>query len=167
MTKEILALVKRWRKDLAFEAGDVLEIGSYNVNGTIRDCFKDAKSYLGVDQEAGPDVDLVLDAKMLWTPRVLPKEQYDTVICCEMLEHCSDPLRVVRGMASIVRSGGHMLITSPAYGFPVHRHPRDYFRFGEDTYRDIFFNGFQLLRLEQAVEQQTGYACWCALGCRP
>lgn len=38
---------------------DIIEFGSYNVNGTIRDYFKNYKRYIGVDWRSGPCVDVV------------------------------------------------------------------------------------------------------------
>lgn len=38
---------------------EILEFGSYNINGTIRDHFKDSKKYIGIDWRPGPCVDLV------------------------------------------------------------------------------------------------------------
>jgi hypothetical protein len=42
----------------AFTGVSVLEVGSLNINGTVRDFF-DAKEYVGVDLIEGPGVDRV------------------------------------------------------------------------------------------------------------
>ena len=41
-----------------FSEVDVLEIGSLDINGSIRGLF-DAKTYIGVDLDNGPSVDVV------------------------------------------------------------------------------------------------------------
>jgi hypothetical protein len=41
------------------EGARVLEMGSYNVNGSVRDMFALAGRYVGVDLVEGPGVDLV------------------------------------------------------------------------------------------------------------
>ena len=41
--------------------GDVWEVGSRNINGTVRHLFGDADSWTGVDLIDGPDVDIVGD----------------------------------------------------------------------------------------------------------
>ena len=161
MTKEIIQLIHRWRTEVKFEPGTVLEVGSYNVNGTIRECFRDATRYIGIDQSPGPGVDQVLPAELIINQ--FKQQEFDTVLCCEMLEHCVNPVDIVQQMIWVLKPKGHLLITSPDYNFPVHRHPKDYWRIGEDTYRDIFFKDFELLRLDVAREH-TGYQCICALG---
>ena len=37
----------------------ILEIGSYDVNGNIREMFKGAAEYVGVDLVSGPNVDVI------------------------------------------------------------------------------------------------------------
>ena len=44
----------------------VLEIGSLDINGSVRPLFEDAEYYLGIDMQEGPGVDLV--AKMTISP---------------------------------------------------------------------------------------------------
>ena len=39
----------------------ILEIGSYNVNGKVRDLFLGSVKYIGIDLQEGPDVDIVMD----------------------------------------------------------------------------------------------------------
>jgi len=38
---------------------NILEFGSYNINGTIRDYFNSHKIYIGIDWRSGPCVDVV------------------------------------------------------------------------------------------------------------
>jgi cyclopropane fatty-acyl-phospholipid synthase-like methyltransferase len=59
----------------------VLEVGSLNINGTVRVFFENC-DYVGVDLSEGKDVDII--------GRVhnLPLEKdFDTVISCECFEH--------------------------------------------------------------------------------
>jgi hypothetical protein len=61
----------------------VLEIGAYDVNGSVRDLFRSASSYVGVDLQEGPGVDLVgfgheIDHPDGW---------YDITISSESFEH--------------------------------------------------------------------------------
>ena len=46
-----------------------------------------------------------------------------------------------------LKTGGHLIITTPTFGFPLHRFPKDYWRFGEDAFREVFFAGFEILNL--------------------
>ena len=66
----------------AFTNKKVLEIGSLNINGSVRQFFTDC-DYLGVDLGPGADVDLVCNGhEVLFADR-----SFDTVISCECLEH--------------------------------------------------------------------------------
>src|SRR3990167_11240181 len=63
----------------------VLEIGSLDVNGGVRDLFSEAQSYLGIDRIPGPGVDLQMDAHDLSHQTLRGK--IDDVVCLETLEH--------------------------------------------------------------------------------
>jgi hypothetical protein len=65
-------------------AGDikVLEYGSYNINGSVRDYFGSVQKYIGIDWRVGPGVDLVSLAHNVDLP-----ECFDTVISASLLEH--------------------------------------------------------------------------------
>lgn len=69
-----------------FDGANVLEIGAYDVNGTARDHFKDAKRYVGVDHTAGPGVDVVCEA----TKTTFKEGEFDTLVYLSVFEH--DPL---------------------------------------------------------------------------
>ena len=65
-----------------FHGKRVLEIGSLNINGTVRDYFDDC-FYVGVDIADGPGVDIV----SLGHELDFPDETFDVVISCECMEH--------------------------------------------------------------------------------
>lgn len=146
MTPEIL----NWLESVFVQAlphpGRVLEVGSLNVNGTPRYILEDAASeYIGTDMQGGDDVDVVLNNVDLLS--TFGAESFDTVICCECLEHDEAFWDTVSQLRDMVKRGGYLIITTPTYGFPVHRFPRDYWRFGEDAYREVFFEGWHILNL--------------------
>lgn len=89
------------------EAAVVVEVGSRDVNGTIRSVFAFCDSYIGVDVVPGPAVDVVADF-VTW----VPDELADCVVCCEVLEHVDDWRALVRHMADVVKSGGTVIITA-------------------------------------------------------
>jgi len=66
----------------AFANKKVLEIGSLNINGSVRQFFTGC-DYLGVDIGEGRDVDMVCKGHELPFPAL----SFDTVISCECLEH--------------------------------------------------------------------------------
>lgn len=116
--------------------GPVLEVGSLNVNGSIRDCFAGLE-YLGVDQQAGRGVDRLMDAHRL----EFPADSFATVVATSLLEHVQDPARCVREMRRVLRPGGLLIINMSGLGFPFHAYPADYWRATEQTFAAIFFAG--------------------------
>jgi hypothetical protein len=86
--------------------GPVYEIGSRNVNGSIRGLFPDAEGYHGIDLVDGPDVDAVADAAT-YVPPVVPR----TVVCCEVLEHADTAEQIVRQAARVLAPGGRVILT--------------------------------------------------------
>lgn len=85
----------------------VIELGSRNVNGTVRDLFTGA-NYLGIDILAGDGVDVIADAATFAT-----MHQADVVVSTEMLEHTGLALAadIMANMADLVKPGGALIIT--------------------------------------------------------
>ncbi len=157
MVEGIIRFGKRVRAEHWSEPGDVLEVGAYNVNGTIRDAFEPgSRSYIGVDFAAGPCVDRVMNAEQL--DQHFAPASFDTVLCCECLEHCVKPWIVVEQMRRLLKPKGLMFISTPTFGFGLHRYPVDCYRFGEDAYRLALFEGFHIL----ALEHIDGHIIACA-----
>ena len=160
MTPEILYWLEEIRAQVITQPGRVLEVGAQDVNGSPRPLFMDgASEYIGTDMQAGAGVDVVLNnADLLAT---FGAASFDTVICCECLEHDEAFWDTVEQIRDMVKSGGYLVITTPTYGFPVHRYPRDYWRFGEDAYNEVFFNGWHVLNvmhLNSSVGKNTTLA---------
>lgn len=97
----------------------VLEVGSYDVNGTVRDLFVGVHEYVGVDVVPGPGVDQVYDGFDL----PFDTGSFDVVVSTEMLEHCTAPWHVMAEMARVCVDGGHVLVT--ARGWVVTKTWRD------------------------------------------
>jgi SAM-dependent methyltransferase len=100
-----------------------LEVGSLNVNGTIRGYFNGP--YIGVDFREGPDVDKVMNAHAL----DFADESFDVVISTEMLEHDSAFWISLSEMGRVLKQGGYLIITTRGLCFAEHGHPYDYWRF--------------------------------------
>lgn len=65
-----------------FQNTSVIEIGSLNINGTIRDFYSNC-NYLGVDVAEGKDVDLVIPGHELR----FPSESFSVAASAECFEH--------------------------------------------------------------------------------
>jgi SAM-dependent methyltransferase len=107
----------------------VLDVGSLDVNGTLRDAVPQSVAYIGADIVAGKNVDVVLS-----DPHVLPLDsnRFDLVISSSCLEHDEFFWLTFAEMARVVRPGGFIYLSAPVQG-PVHRHPIDAWRFYPDA----------------------------------
>jgi SAM-dependent methyltransferase len=151
MTPEIQEWIAVVRGRFPFSAGRVLEIGSQNINGTVRQFFSDASEYIGTDMQQGDGVDVVLDNKSLMTH--FGPNSFDTIVACEVLEHDRIFWQTIYQIRTLLRVGGHVIITTPTLGFPYHPYPKDYWRFTEDAYRDFFFFGMEVLDISTLDNQ--------------
>jgi hypothetical protein len=88
--------------------GHVLEIGSRDINGSVRPLFAKAASYTGIDIAPGPGVDIQADGAT-FVARV--DEAPDLVVCLETLEHTDQASDIVLNAAAMLRPGGRLLIT--------------------------------------------------------
>lgn len=112
----------------------VVDIGSYDVNGTYRPLFdRPAWSYTGVDLEAGPGVDIVLKS-----PYRLPigSASVDLVISGQAFEHVEQFWLSWLEMLRVLKPGGRIFLIAPSRG-PEHRYPVDCWRFYPDGYRAL------------------------------
>jgi len=103
----------------------VVDVGSFDVNGSYRSMVTGRGwEYIGIDQQAGPNVDRVLSVFDLWTGL---DSRVDAVISGQMLEHCEDPIRAVEAMRSVLRPGGVIALIAP-WMWEIHRYPVDCWR---------------------------------------
>jgi len=97
----------------------VLEIGSWDTNGTIRKLFEGG-TYVGVDVSPGPGVDTVCLGNELDEPT----ESFDVVISCECFEHNPYWLETFTNMIRMLKKDGLCLITCATTGRIEHGTPR-------------------------------------------
>jgi SAM-dependent methyltransferase len=135
---------------------EVVEIGSRNVNGSLRDfCPSHAKSYVGVDFAAGNGVDVVLT-----DPYRLPlaDASADAVICSSCLEHSELFWLTFLEMLRILRPSGLCYINVPSNG-QYHRFPVDCWRFYPDSGHALVTwarrNKLSTVLLESFIGQQA------------
>lgn len=127
----------------AFRACRVLEIGSLNVNGTVRDFFRDC-DYTGVDIVAGPGVDVVGRGEKL----DYADGSFDVVVSAECFEHNAEWAATFRNIWRMSRK--YVFLTCASTGRPEHgthdSRPEDspgttnYYRnLSEQDFRAYFF----------------------------
>lgn len=141
MHNEAFHFIKTQQPELA---KSVIEIGSRDVNGSIRGLFNGAL-YVGLDIAPGPGVDVVADGRE-W----LPRRCVDTVVCAEVLEHCEEPEAIVRNASQMLVKGGRLILTCATTGRPPHsgvdggpvRLGEHYQNVPLDTIREALCDGF-------------------------
>jgi len=116
----------------------VIEIGSCDVNGSLRSFFEslEPEEYVGIDLEEGPCVDIICNAEEV-LDRFGP-ESFDVIISTEVIEHVKDWQKVISNIKGICKKGGVMLITTRSYGFPYHPTPTDFWRYERGDMEEIF-----------------------------
>lgn len=108
----------------------VLDVGSYNVNGSYKDLFTEEKyDYTGLDMEEGPNVDIVLDKPYDWSS--IKTDSYDIVISGQAFEHIEFFWITMSEMARVLKKDSLICIIAPN-GFAEHRYPVDCYRFFSD-----------------------------------
>ena len=94
----------------------VLEIGSYDVNGTIRGIVGACESYTGVDLVVGPGVDLVAFGHEL----EFESESFDLTLSAECFEHDLHWTNTFLNMIRLTKSNGIVAFTCASLGRPEH-----------------------------------------------
>lgn len=107
MHAQALEFARRVLADLHV-TGHVVEIGSRNLNGSVRPLFVETASYTGVDIASGLGVDVVADGSS-YEP--LGSQPPSMVVCMEVLEHAPDGKDIVANAARILERGGWLLVT--------------------------------------------------------
>lgn len=67
-------------------------------------------------------IDHVCDAAAI----PVPDASFDAILCTEVLEHCPEPIRVVKEMARILKPGGTLILTAPL-GSGIHQEPYHFY----------------------------------------
>ena len=108
----------------------VLDVGSYNVNGTYRPLFREPNyHYVGADVDAGPNVDLVLRSPYRWDE--VATDSFDVVISGQSLEHIEFFWKTLEEMVRVLKPGGLLCLVVPNQ-CDEHRYPVDCYRFYTD-----------------------------------
>ena len=95
----------------AFSSARVLEVGSLDINGSVRELFSNC-DYTGVDLQLGPGVDLARQGQLV----DFPTAHFDTTISAECLEHNPFWRETVANMLRMTRPGGLVLISCATTG---------------------------------------------------
>jgi len=124
-------LLDKWKWGKA----NVLDVGSYNVNGTYRGLVMDRGwKYTGIDIVPGPNVDVVVS-----NPYKFPylDNVFDIVISGSTMEHVKAIWQWVPELARLVRPEGMLAIITHTQ-WMYHPHPVDCWRIMPDGAKYLF-----------------------------
>ena len=124
----------------------VLDVGSYDVNGCMRPLFEGTDvEYVGLDIEAGPNVDIVMNDAYNWDN--IPNESFDFVISANAFEHIEYPWLTIKLINQKLKPGGFACILAPSpFSIDEHRYPVDCYRYFSDGFRALAkWAGFQVI----------------------
>lgn len=108
---------------------DVLEIGSQNFNGGLREFKRTNMNWFGIDLSEGPGVDRVI---CVGEQLPFPDESFDLVLASSVFEHDIQFWNTFIEMIRVTKKHGITLLMMPSQG-PYHRYPLDAFRFYPDA----------------------------------
>jgi len=103
--------------------------------------------YKTFDYDASTSADIVGDIHKI----PIIDEYCDAVICASVLEHVRDPLTAMSELRRILKKGGRIFLYVPST-YPYHArigHYPDYWRFFEDTMREILFEEFSAVQIHK------------------
>lgn len=98
-----------------FKNKKILEIGSLNINGTVRDFFSDCE-YIGIDVAPGKDVDIVCQGQEYDAP----DESFDLVVSFECFEHNPEWIATFKNMHRMCKKDGLVLMSCASGARPEH-----------------------------------------------
>jgi SAM-dependent methyltransferase len=112
------------RKHLATLEGRVVDVGC-GMQPYRHLLGAKVTAYVGVDRK-GPFTAPDIEGDAMSLP--LPDATFDAALCTQVLEHVTDPLRVLKELSRVLRPGGTLILTCPGT-WPLHECPHDFFRF--------------------------------------
>ena len=107
----------------------IVDIGTQDINGTLRTVAPQNNTYVGVDFVEGKGVDLILT-----DPYVLPFESssIDVIVSSSCYEHTDFFWLSFNEALRVLKPAGLLYINAPSNG-PYHRYPVDCWRFYPDS----------------------------------
>lgn len=109
--------------------------------------------FVHCDLKPADGVDLVGNVLDPDFQRRLADRQPDLLLCCNLLEHLTDPQAFADACAGLVRAGGYLVVTVP-FSYPYHADPIDTLLRLDPAGIAGFFPGWTLVRGE-VVSSQT------------
>lgn len=131
--------LKRFAREIKDK--NILEIGSGKG-------YKVEKFFDNSNTFTKSDINPSFGHRVLDVTRIESFEEYDVIICLNVLEHVFDYNKAIKNMHNALKKGGTLFIGIPAF-YPLHDIPHDYWRFTEFSLNRLF-KIFSLVEIERA-----------------
>lgn len=146
--------------------GRVLEIGSYDVNGSVRGLFNqyDLAQYIGCDLLDGPGVDVVSPGHLL----AYPDDAFDLTVSAECFEHDPSWSMTLTNMIRMTRPGGLVIFTCASVGRVEHGTRRTSAKDSPGTQAEgmNYYHNLDAAQVREAVDLDRELSNWTFHGCR-
>lgn len=154
MHTEVMDFCRRELRRYLGPVARVLDVGSFNMNGSTRELFAPGVAYVGIDIHPGKGVDWVGAAHDFPASEGWDGEAFDALVSTECLEYDKHWERTLDACCRLVRPGGLVLITCASGGRAPHYTecwPDGYYRnlFARDVVPVLEAAGVCVLRAEQ------------------
>ncbi len=138
-----ILLDKQIEKYHYYIKGRVLDIGAGSFSRYAD--FFNFREYIKMDIESGDNIDVVGRAENI----PFKDQNFDSVVCTQVFEHLTKPLKAASEIYRVLKKGGHCLFTVPQTN-ELHAEPHDYFRYTKFGLIEIFSKtGFKILECDQ------------------
>lgn len=145
MHRESYSLMAAMLKRYDRPAANVLDVGSFDVNGTFRPLVTERGwRYTGLDIVSGPNVDIVSPDPFRFP---LADASYDVVISGSTMEHVTAFWLWFHELVRVLKPGGFLAIHTH-WQFIEHRYPLDCWRVLPDGMHYLFDSARCLERYE-------------------
>jgi len=119
--------VDNYASKIAEKVIKILDVGSYDVNGSYKHLFdKNKYEYTGLDMDEGPNVDIVPSNPYDWSE--IATDTFDIVISGQAFEHIEFFWITMSEMTRVLKKNGLLCLIAPK-GTGEHRFPVDCYRF--------------------------------------
>lgn len=111
--------------------GSILDIGS-GADTPYKKYMNENYTTADIDPSTNPDIVCPIEDMS-----IISYNSFDNVVATEVLEHSSNPQKAIDEIYRVLVDGGTCVLTT-RFMYELHRNPKDYFRFTEDGFYELF-----------------------------
>lgn len=125
------SILKAITNSLSYFKGNLLDVGCGQM--PYRDYViqnSQITKYIGLDIDTAIEYNKDIKPDYIWDGKTIPFENcsYDTLIATEVLEHCPDPLSILKEMYRVLKYDSYIFLSVP-FLWTLHEVPHDEYRY--------------------------------------